>query len=103
MTVEGQNFALADWWQFKVLSVEGLYMMAKLKDSVLPPAGVDHCVIGMAWDSTPLYLLSKKFYTAAAISAVTGIPADRLERTTKPIEFNTQPGPIPTVSGWGTA
>lgn len=98
----------ADYWQFHALSIEWLFIMQKLKDSVMAKEADRHCLLGVnAIDGTEVYFLSKKFYTAETIAKATGLPVEKLEVYGGVIKLNPpkvdEALPKPTVDFWGTA
>jgi hypothetical protein len=106
MVVDGNNFKVDEWWQFSPRSIEWLYMMQKMKDSIKPAPTEDICVIGATWTGEALYLLSRKYFPTEAISAATGLTAEALDKHNGVIVLRTKTPedlPEPTVQGWGTA
>jgi hypothetical protein len=99
-------FDVEEYWQIKALSVEWLYMLQKLKDSVEPPEGIQHCIIGQGWDGQPLYLLHRKVYTPTTLGAAFGLTEEKLLSYRGVITLKSKYAdglPEPTVSYWGTA
>lgn len=101
----GVGFDITEYWQVKALSVEWLYVLTELAASVKAGPEEKHCVVGVSWDSTPLYLLRKKYYPAAEISRVTGVAEERLSSYKGVITLQTKVEglPEPTVPYWGKA
>lgn len=98
----------ADYWQFHALSIEWLFIMQKLKDSVMAKEADRHCLLGVnAVDGTEVYFLSKKFYTAATIAKATGLPEEKIEAYSGVIKLKPpkvdEALPKATVDYWGTA
>lgn len=95
-----------EYWQFRAHSVEWLYVLSKLKDSVMTQDG-SHCLIGESPDGTVTYLLRKRSYSVATISKATGLSEADLESNVGIItlkEPKSNKGlPEPNVEGWGTA
>lgn len=101
----GVGFDIAEYWQVKALSVEWLYVLSTLALSVHAAPEEQHCVVGMSWDNTPLYLLKKKYFPAASLSKVTGIAEEKLSSYKGVITLQSKKSdlPEPTVPYWGKA
>lgn len=101
----GVGFDITEYWQVKALSVEWLYVLSTLALSVNAAPEEQHCVMGVSWDSTPLYLLKKRFYPAAEISRVTGIAEEKLSSYKGVITLQSVANdlPEPNVPYWGKA
>jgi hypothetical protein len=101
-----ETYDVSKWWQIKAVGVEWYYVLQKLKDSVVPPAGIDHCVTAHGFDNVPVYLLSRKFYGPDVISKATGLPVDKLTSYKGIITLRSAPVeglPEPNLDQWGTA
>lgn len=102
----GVGFNIEEYWQIKALSVEWLYVLTKLKDSVKVGPFEQHCVVGVHYDGNPLYLLKRKYYPVAEISRVTGLAEDKLAAYTGILTLKSklvEGLPEPTVTYWGLA
>lgn len=101
-----EAFNVEEYWQVKALSVEWLYVLQKLSESVKAAPHEQHCVVGVGWDGTPLYLLKRSHYPAATLSAVTGIAEGTLLAFTGVLTLKAKAVeglPEATVPYWGTA
>lgn len=78
--METPEFKTTDYWQFKALSIEWVYMLSKLEKSVTPSVGEQHAFTGLGLDGNPLYLLMRKYYTPAVISKATGLKEEALAK-----------------------
>lgn len=102
----GIGFKIEDYWQIKALSVEWLYVLTTLGKSVKATPSEQHCVVGVGWDSQPLYLLKRQYYSAATLARVTGLPEEKLSSYTGVITLKSKDVeglPEPTVTYWGLA
>lgn len=95
-----------EYWQIKALSIEWLYVLQKLAESVKVAQQEMHCVVGTSFDNQPLYMLKRSFYPTEVISKATGIERDKLEGYAGVITLKATPQdgvPEATVGYWGTA
>lgn len=103
ITTDGFN--VDDYWQIKALSIEWLYVMQKLGESIIPKAGEQHVLVGVSFDQSTTYLLKRSYFPPSVIAKATGLPEDKLAKYTGVITLkSTSVAPKePTVSYWGTA
>lgn len=97
---------LEEWWQINAQSIEWLYVLQKLKDSVVPKPGDTHCLLGEGPDGSQTYLLKKLYYTPEAISKVTGLAVAALQSNSGLITLKPNKAEAPkksTVNYWGEA
>ncbi len=98
---------MEEYWQLNPRSIEWLYVVKKLGESVQAKYEDKHCLMGTSLDGTTLYLLSKKFYTPVTISKATGLSVAKLENYNGVITLKEPKDsigkPAPTVAYWGEA
>lgn len=97
---------LADYWQFVAKSVEWIYVLKKLGDSVKQPPEMRHAATATHSSGAPLYLLKKEFYAPEVIAKALGLPADKLAGYEGPIVLKGAAEdtlPEVTVNYWGEA
>lgn len=101
------DIKMDDYWQIRALSVEWLYVLQKLNESVMAKAADRHCLLAVGTDGSTTYLLSKKFYTPTTIAKATGLSVEKLEAYVGMITLKSPKSneglPDATVPYWGTA
>lgn len=105
--IDSDEFDVEEYWLFNALSIEWLFILKKLGESVKAKPEVQHAVQAAAFDNSPIYMLKKSCYPAEVIAKAIGVEVEKLKAhqgiiTLKHLNPQTDL-PRPTVEYWGEA